>query len=105
MLPLIMPPWEDRDLSTIEQERPFVTYWWNPPLCPWCGQWLRSVDMRPLGAAHQGRHCLPVLPRDARLRSEEVARPPPAEGAAGQRRLLVDYPMTAEQQRALACGC
>ena len=48
MLP-VMPPWEDRDLRTIEQERPFVTYGWTPPLCPWCAQWLRPVDMRPLG--------------------------------------------------------
>ena len=48
MLP-VMPPWEDRDISDIENEPPFATYGWNPPLCPWCGQWLRPMDMRPLG--------------------------------------------------------
>jgi len=48
MLP-VMPPWEDRDISAIEHERPFATYGWNPPLCPWCGHWLRPMDMRPLG--------------------------------------------------------
>ena len=48
MLPML-PPWENRDLDDIEQETPFVTYAWAPPLCPWCGQWLRPVDMRPMG--------------------------------------------------------
>lgn len=49
MMWMVMPPWEHRDLDDIEHEPGFATYAWAPPLCPWCGQWLRPVDMRPMG--------------------------------------------------------
>jgi hypothetical protein len=45
----ILPPNEDRDLADIEKEPGFATYGWMPPLCPWCGQWLRPVDFQPAG--------------------------------------------------------
>ncbi len=47
---MILPPHDDqRALDDIEKEPPFVTYAWARPLCPWCAQWLRPVDMRPIG--------------------------------------------------------
>lgn len=46
MMPML-PPKGERDLDEIEKERPFVTYAWASPLCPWCGSWLRKIDMRP----------------------------------------------------------
>ena len=49
----IMPPWEDQDLADIEKKTPFTTYAWQPPLCPWCGQWLRPMDMRSVGLPFQ----------------------------------------------------
>ena len=48
MMPLL-PPDDSYDLDDIEKEPGFVTYAWWPPLCPWCAQWLRPVDMRPIG--------------------------------------------------------
>ncbi len=47
---MILPPKDQhRNLDDIEKNAPFVTYTWKTPLCPWCAQWLRSVDFRPLG--------------------------------------------------------
>lgn len=46
MMPML-PPKGQRAFGDIEKERPFVTYAWVSPLCPWCGQWLRKVDMQP----------------------------------------------------------
>lgn len=49
MFPLLPAPGESHNLDDIEKETPFVTYAWSPPLCPWCGNWLRKVNMRPVG--------------------------------------------------------
>lgn len=49
-MPPYTPPSDGiHNLDDIEKETPFVTYAWWPPLCPWCGQWLRGVDLRPIG--------------------------------------------------------
>ncbi len=42
-----------------EKEPGFVTYAWWPPLCPWCAQWLRKVDMRPVGLPFVARTACP----------------------------------------------
>ena len=46
---LLPPPNDNRNLDDIEKDKPFVTYVWDRPLCPWCAQWLRFVDFRPVG--------------------------------------------------------
>lgn len=48
-----------RNLDDIEQEIPFVTYAWFPPLCPWCGSWLRRVDFTPAGLPLQATAACP----------------------------------------------
>lgn len=55
----ILPPFEDRRIDDIEKEPGFATYAWEPPLCPWCGQWLRPVDMRPVGLPFQATNACP----------------------------------------------
>ncbi len=56
----IMPPLGNRNLADIEQETPYTTYAWEPPLCPWCAQWLRPVDMRPVGMPFQAIAACPA---------------------------------------------
>ncbi len=47
---MFLPPHDQlRNLDDIEKDKPFSTYAWETPLCPWCAQWLRSVDFRPIG--------------------------------------------------------
>ncbi len=47
---MILPPKDQHlNLDEIEKDTPFVTYAWERPLCPWCAQWLRHVDFRPIG--------------------------------------------------------
>lgn len=55
----ILPPGESYDLDDIEHKKPYVTYAWAPPLCPWCGQWLRPVDMRPVGLPFEATTACP----------------------------------------------
>lgn len=55
-----MTPNEALDLDNIEKETPYVTCAWWPPLCPWCGQWLRQVDMRPVGMPFVARTACPA---------------------------------------------
>lgn len=53
---MILPPKDQhRDLDDIEKNTPFVTYAWERPLCPWCGQWLRATDFRPAGLPWEAR--------------------------------------------------
>lgn len=47
MMPMLPPKNSQRDMDEIEKESPFVTYAWGSPLCPWCGSWLRQVNMMP----------------------------------------------------------
>lgn len=47
MMPMLPPSNSQRDMDSIEKERPFVTYAWATPLCPWCGSWLRQVNLEP----------------------------------------------------------
>lgn len=56
-----IPPLHDHQhLGDIEKETPFVTVAWQPPLCPWCAQWLRPVDMRPVGMPFKAVSACPL---------------------------------------------
>ena len=47
---MILPSHNDQcNLDALEKNPPFATYMWARPICPWCAQWLRPVDMRPIG--------------------------------------------------------
>lgn len=53
---MILPPKDQpSNLDDIEKNTPFVTYVWERPLCPWCAQWLRVVDFRPIGLPWEAR--------------------------------------------------
>ncbi len=59
---MILPPQHDhRNLDDIEKDTPFVTYAWERPLCPWCAQWLRHVDFRPIGLPWAARAGCPAF--------------------------------------------
>ncbi len=49
-----------RNLDDIEKTKPFSTYAWETPLCPWCAQWLRRVDFRPIGLPFEARAGCPA---------------------------------------------
>ncbi len=59
---MILPPKDQhRSLDEIEKDTPFVTYAWERPLCPWCAQWLRHVDFRPIGLPWGARAGCPAF--------------------------------------------
>jgi hypothetical protein len=55
----ILPGPKDYSLEDAECEKPFAIYVWESPLCPRCGQWLRPVDMRPVGQPFQATAACP----------------------------------------------
>ncbi len=58
MYPLL-PPDHPYSAKDVEKEPGFVAYAWWPPLCPWCAQWLRQVDFRPIGLPFVARTACP----------------------------------------------
>ncbi len=101
MLP-VMPPWEDRDLRIIEHERPFVTYGWNPPLCPWCAAWLRPVDMRAIGLPVKAATACPAYHGMLAFGQQKwVDLRPPGKERGGDG--FWWSTLTIGQQRAMAC--
>ena len=53
---MFLPPSDQpRNLDDIEKDKPFSTYAWETPLCPWCAQWLRLVDFRSIGLPWEAR--------------------------------------------------
>lgn len=57
----ILPLPGNHNAEELEQHKPFAVYGWNPPLCPYCGSWLRQVDMRPRGLPFRAASACPYF--------------------------------------------